>query len=351
MADTINVTSSSNQTCDAVNTSAYPFFMLVYSLVFLVGLILNGFIMKFHFCGAQQRASSSLKIYLKNLTAADFLLCLSLPLRITHYASSSVIIRQLYCSFGACAIFLNMYASIIFMGYIPSGTHILQTAKTAHIISIITWVFLLVPTVTYTILFFITQTPVTSNPSCCDPFFSESIKLFFTIIHTLSPIIFLLVSISMVFFYYSTSRRVLQAQQRQLASSGSEKLVKSRRNMLVLVSIFCVCFVPYHLARLPYSLLRSNDSVGSVLNYVMEVTTMVAVFNVCLDPVVYFFLCKSFRAKMRKVAIVTNIRQKSHLHRTRLSSPSASKGCQCSHFGQRGQMVRKRSERRHFCPL
>nr|XP_024656140.1 P2Y purinoceptor 14-like [Maylandia zebra] len=275
MADTINVTSSSNQTCDAVNTSAYPFFMLVYSLVFLVGLILNGFIMKFHFCGAQQRASSSLKIYLKNLTAADFLLCLSLPLRITHYASSSVIIRQLYCSFGACAIFLNMYASIIFMGYIaanrylkiiqPSGTHILQTAKTAHIISIITWVFLLVPTVTYTILFFITQTP-----------------------HL---------------------RRVLQAQQSQLASSGSEKLVKSRRNMLVLVSIFCVCFVPYHLARLPYSLLWSNDSVGSVLNYVMEVTTMVAVFNVCLDPVVYFFLCKSFRAKMRKVAIVTNIRQ------------------------------------------
>uniref|UniRef100_A0A3P9C7B3 G-protein coupled receptors family 1 profile domain-containing protein n=1 Tax=Maylandia zebra TaxID=106582 RepID=A0A3P9C7B3_9CICH len=258
-------------------------------------------------------------IYLKNLTAADFLLCLSLPLRITHYASSSVIIRQLYCSFGACAIFLNMYASIIFMGYIaanrylkiiqPSGTHILQTAKTAHIISIITWVFLLVPTVTYTILFFITQTPVTSNPSCCDPFFSESIKLFFTIIHTLSPIIFLLVSICMVFFYYSTSRRVLQAQQSQLASSGSEKLVKSRRNMLVLVSIFCVCFVPYHLARLPYSLLWSNDSVGSVLNYVMEVTTMVAVFNVCLDPVVYFFLCKSFRAKMRKVAIVTNIRQ------------------------------------------
>uniref|UniRef100_A0A669B9S7 G-protein coupled receptors family 1 profile domain-containing protein n=1 Tax=Oreochromis niloticus TaxID=8128 RepID=A0A669B9S7_ORENI len=277
-------------------------------------------ILVFHFCGAQQRTSSSLKIYLKNLTAADFLLCLSLPLRITHYASSSVIIRQLYCTFGACAIFLNMYASIIFMAPLsslfrylkiiqPLGTHILQTVKTSYVISIITWVFLLVPAVTYTILFFITQTPVTSNPSCCDPFFSESVRLFFTIIHTLSPIIFLLVSICMVFFYYSTSRRVLQAQQRQLASSGSEKLVKSRRNMLVLVSIFCVCFVPYHLVRLPYSLLQSNFSVVSVLNYIMEVTTMVAVFNVCLDPVVYFFLCKSFRAKMRKVSIMTNIQQ------------------------------------------
>ncbi|KAL4008695.1 hypothetical protein ACER0C_002547 [Sarotherodon galilaeus] len=310
MADTTNVT---------VNTSAYPFFMLVYSLVSLVGLILNGFIMKFHFCGAQQRTSSSLKIYLKNLTAADFLVCFFMPLRITHYASSSVIIRQLYCSFGACAIFLNMYASIIFMGYIaanrylkivrPLGTHMLQTEKTAYIISIITWVFLLVPTVTYTILFFITQKPVTSNPSCCDPFFSESIKLFFTIIHTFSPILFLLVFISLVFFYYSTSRRELRAQQRQLASSGSENLVKFCRYMLVLVSIFCFCFVPYHLARLPYSLLWSNDSVGSVLNYIMEVTTMVAVFNVCLDPVVYFFLCKSFRAKVRKVSRTTNIQQ------------------------------------------
>ncbi|XP_019212227.1 G-protein coupled receptor 87-like [Oreochromis niloticus] len=316
MSDLKNMTSTLSQTCDVVATSVNSFFMLVYSLVFLVGLPLNGFIMKFYF-RRQQQTLSSLMVYLKNLTAADFLLCLSLPLRITFYASKSAVVQQLYCSFGASALLLNMYASILFMGYIavnrylkivhPSGTHILQSVRAAHVISVVTWVCLLAPAVIYTILFFVTQKPLNSIPSCCDPFISASVSLFFTIIHTLSIIIFLVVFISLVFLYYSTSRRVLQAQQRQLASS--KKLVKSRRNMLVLVSIFCVCFVPYHLVRLPSTFLTSSRSVVSVLNYIMEVTTMVAVFNICLDPVVYFFLSKTFRSRVRMVSWRGNIQQ------------------------------------------
>ncbi|XP_026013353.1 P2Y purinoceptor 14-like [Astatotilapia calliptera] len=300
----INVTDG--QTCDYVNTSVNSFFILVYSLVFLVGLPLNGFIMKFYFCGARQQASSSLMVYMKNLTAADFLLCLSLPLRISHYASSSLIIQQLYCSFGASAFFLNMYASIIFMGSIAadrylkivhtSQMHMLQTVQAANIISMVTWVFLLIPAITYTILF--TQEPLSSTLSCCGSLFSASLSLVFKIIHISCTIIFLVVFISLVFFYYSTSRRVLKAQQRQLASS--EKLVKSRRNMLVLVSIFCVCFVPYHLVRLPDTFLLNSCSVGPMLFYLKEAATMVSVFNVCLDPVVYFFLSKTLSGSSEK---------------------------------------------------
>ncbi|KAL4008687.1 hypothetical protein ACER0C_002539 [Sarotherodon galilaeus] len=312
MADSKNMTSSFNQTCDPVFPSVNPFFVLVYSLVFLVGLLLNGFILKFYIGQAQQQASSSLMVYLKNLTAADFLLCLSLPLRITHCGSKSFIIRRLYCSFGTSAFYMNMYASIIFMCYIaanrylkivhPSGTHVLQSVRAAHIISMVTWVCLLAPSVTYSVLFFITQKPLTFTPSHCGPLFSASISLLFKILHTLCTIIFLLVFISLVFFYYSISRRVLQAQQRQLASSNAEKLVKTRRNMLVLVSIFCVCFVPYHLFRLPATFLWSSCSVGPVLYYLKEAAIMVAVFNICLDPVVYFFLCKTFRAQVRKMS-------------------------------------------------
>lgn len=77
--------------------------------------------MKFYFCRAHHRVSSSLTVYLKNLTAADFLLCLSLPIRITNYANASVTIHVLYCSIGASALFLNMYASILFMGYIAAN--------------------------------------------------------------------------------------------------------------------------------------------------------------------------------------------------------------------------------------
>ncbi|XP_039877539.1 P2Y purinoceptor 14-like [Simochromis diagramma] len=308
MDDLKPVTSSVNRTCDLVVQSVNPFFMLAYSLVFLVGLLLNGFIIKFYCCQAQQQASRSLMVYLKNLTAADFLLCVSLPMRVTDYASRSVIFRELYCSFGATSLYLNMYASIIFMGYIaadryltiihPSGTHILQTVRTAHIVSTVTWVFLLAPTITYNIMFFITHKPLTSDPGYCGPLFSTSFSVLHKTFQISCTIIFLLVFISLVFFYYSTSRKVLQAQQRQLASFSTDKLVKSRRNMLVLVSIFCLCFVPYHLARLPYTFLWTSCSVGRLLYYLKEVTTILSVLNVCLDPLVYFFLCKTFRAQV-----------------------------------------------------
>uniref|UniRef100_A0A3P8P613 G-protein coupled receptors family 1 profile domain-containing protein n=2 Tax=Astatotilapia calliptera TaxID=8154 RepID=A0A3P8P613_ASTCA len=211
-----NMTSSLNQTYDDDDTSMNPCFMVVYSLVFLVGLLLNGFTLKVYLCRDWPEVSNSLMVYLKNLTAADFLLCLCLPLRITYYASSSPIIRRLYCSFGASAFFINMCASILFMGYIaanrylriihPSGTHMLQTLQTARIISVITWVFLLAPTIVYIIIFFSSQKPLTFNPSRCVHLFSPSVSLLFRIINTFSAFIFLLVFISMVFFYYSISR-------------------------------------------------------------------------------------------------------------------------------------------------
>uniref|UniRef100_A0A3B4F6F8 G-protein coupled receptors family 1 profile domain-containing protein n=1 Tax=Pundamilia nyererei TaxID=303518 RepID=A0A3B4F6F8_9CICH len=270
---------------------------LVYilSVSLQVGLLLNGFILKFYISQTQQQASSGLMVYLQNLTAADFLLCLCLPLRIIHYASNSAIFHILHCSIGATSLYLNMYTSILFMGYIA-------TVRTAHIVSTVTWVFLLAPTIAYNIMFFITHKPFTSDRCYCGPLFSTSFSVLHKAFQISCTIIFLLVSISLVFFYYSISRRVLQAQQRQLASSGSEKLVKSRRNMLVLVSIFCVCFVPYHLARLPYAFLWDTNTVGRLLYYLKEAAAMVSVFNVCLDPLVYFFLCKTFRAHMRKAS-------------------------------------------------
>ncbi|XP_031144868.1 P2Y purinoceptor 14-like [Sander lucioperca] len=290
------------------DTSAHPFFLVVYSLVFLVGLLLNGFMM-FYFCRAQQKPSSSMMIYLKNLVAADFLLCLSLPIRITKYATSSATFHQVNCNIGASILFLNMYASIMFMGYIaanrylkvvqPLGTHILQSVRVAYIISTVTWVFLLAVTSSYVILSFHTQEPFTSVPVSCQGFHSGQHTLLFKIIHVCSTVMFLFVLVSLVFFYYSTSRRVLLAQQRQPASSNSMKLAKSRRNVFVLVSVFCFCFVPYHLIRLPKAFLWRHCSWSKVFYYGMELTVVMSVLNVCLDPVIYFVLCKRFRTQLR----------------------------------------------------
>ncbi|XP_037619139.1 P2Y purinoceptor 14-like [Sebastes umbrosus] len=312
----LNQSSVTNQTeldgssnCDQPDSLAHPYLMVAYGLVFLVGLLLNGFVMKFYFCRAQQKASSSIMIYLKNLAAADFLLCLSLPIRIAHYSSSSITIRILNCNFGAVVLYLNMYSSIMFMGYIaanrylmivqPSGTHILQTVRAAHIISTVTWVLLLSVTSVFVIMSFHKQEPSTSVPVSCESLQSGQVTLLQKIINTCSTATFLFFLVFLVFFYYSTSRRVSLAQQRQPASSSSTKLAKSRRNMLVLVSVFCFCFVPYHLIRLPRAFLSSYCSWSNFLYYVKEVSILMSVLNVCLDPLIYFILSKSFRTQFR----------------------------------------------------
>ncbi|XP_014894546.1 P2Y purinoceptor 14-like [Poecilia latipinna] len=294
-----------NSTCDLDVKSYHSFLVVVYSLLFLVGLSLNSLTLWFHCCGAHGHASKSWMIYLKHLTAADFLLCISLPMRIIHYASSSFIIHLLYCSVGAPLLFLNIAASILFMGYIAAnrymkisystGTHFLMTAKASHIISITTWVVLLIMTAPYAILMLINNTPHPSECSMCDQLISEHLKPLYKVIHAFAAIVFLLVLFSLVFFYYSASRRVLQVQQTQLACSNSKKLVKSRRNMLVLVSVFCFCFVPYHFVRIPYIILWEKCSV--VLYYVKEIFILLSVSNICLDPLIYVFLCKEFRAQ------------------------------------------------------
>ncbi|XP_063350499.1 lysophosphatidic acid receptor 6-like [Pelmatolapia mariae] len=164
---------------------------------------------KFYFCRAQQQKPSSLTVYLKNLTAADFLLCLSLPLRITSYTSSSITIHQLHCSIGIPVLYFNMYSSILFMGYIaanrylkiihPSGTHMMQTVRAAKIISGVTWACLLAPTISFITTFFITQKPQTSDLRRCDSVFSASASLLGKVIHTCLGIIFLVVLISLIF--------------------------------------------------------------------------------------------------------------------------------------------------------
>ncbi|XP_069022907.1 P2Y purinoceptor 14-like [Embiotoca jacksoni] len=310
-----NQSSVTNQTevgstrCDLVDSSVYPFFMIVYSLVFLVGLLLNGFIIKFYLCQAQPQASSSIMVYLKNLAAADFLLCLCLPLRIMKYASRSVTIHLAYCNFGSIIFYLNMYASILFMGYIaanrylkivhPLGTHILQTVRGARIISTVTWVCFLTLISSYVILLVQTQEPLTSTPDVviCGVLYSGRQKLVYKIMQICCGTVFIFVLISLVFFYCSTSRRVL-AQQRQSTSSGSKKLAKSHRKMIVLVTVFCFCFVPYHFVRIPSTFLWRNCSWRKVLYYLMETTIIMSVLNICLDPLIYFLFCKAFRNQL-----------------------------------------------------
>lgn len=99
-----------NTTCEFSRIRAHPVFIFAYSLVFLVSLVLNCITMRVYFC-TNQRVQSSVTVYMKNLAAADFFICLSLLFRISSYANNSEILLNIHCSFTGG----TLYASILFM--------------------------------------------------------------------------------------------------------------------------------------------------------------------------------------------------------------------------------------------
>lgn len=177
----------------------------------------------------------------------------------------------------------------------------LQTVRGARIIAAVTWVVLLVVTTSYILVSLLTKKAGIPNSSLsCDELHSDQLRALYKVIHVFSATVFLTVLVCLVFFYYRTSRKLSLAQQKHPASVGSKKLARSRRNMLVLVSVFCICFVPYHLVRLPYAFISKtgNCSLHHVFFYMKELVVFVSVLNVCLDPLIYFIFCKAFRARL-----------------------------------------------------
>lgn len=184
----------------------------------------------------------------------------------------------------------------------PLETHFLQTERNASVVSAVTWLLLGTVACTYAIqvLAMDRKLPPSASRGVCNDLHSRDVGILYQISHSCSAAVFLLVLVSLVCFYWSTSRSLAVAQRRQAASSRSRTLVKARRNMLVLVVVFCVCFMPYHLVRLLYIFLRTRCPGGLALHYLKELSLMLSAFNICLDPLIYFIFCKAFRAQLSR---------------------------------------------------
>lgn len=143
----------------------------------------------------------------------------------------------------------------------------------------------------------ITQQRPASAPMSCLCLHSTNTSILLKTVHICKKINFLCVLFFMVYVYFCTSRKVSSVQQNQTTSSDNKKLVQSRRNMMLLVSVFCICFIPYHLVSLPYIFLGCSQS--QLLYFLMELTKVFSALNVCLDPFIYIIFCKDFRKQLK----------------------------------------------------
>lgn len=107
----------------------------------------------------------------------------------------------------------------------------------------------------------------------------------------------------MTLCYTLISKKVYESykasKSRSQAASRSTKA-----KVFIVLAVFSLCFAPFHFTRVPYTLMQTGGMVTScraenALSVAKQTTLWLSATNVCLDPLIYVFLCGMFRKRLR----------------------------------------------------
>uniref|UniRef100_A0A8C3PL46 G-protein coupled receptors family 1 profile domain-containing protein n=1 Tax=Calidris pygmaea TaxID=425635 RepID=A0A8C3PL46_9CHAR len=210
---------------------------VMYSLIFIIGLLSNALALWVFWCGAQRR--TSITVYLKNLALSDLLLSLCLPFRIAFHSKSD----------------LDRYLKII-------------------------W-------------------PLGKGPCDHKCFHFRSKSTTAAALNMVAVATFFILLLLFLYFYseiFAKLHRVSSVKAQQLNKKTSTRAIS--KTFIVLI-IFIVCFTPYHVVRIPY-ILAQVGTISSLpwkqgLHLANELVLCISALNSCLDPVIFFLLSSSFR--------------------------------------------------------
>lgn len=271
---------------------------LTYSIIFVLALPLNGTVLWLSWC--QTKRWSCATIYLVNLMVADLLYVLTLPFLIITYSLGDMWpFGELLCRLVRFLFYTNLYGSILLLTCIsvhrflgvchPLRSLRYRTRRHALLGSAATWalvVLQLLPT-----LGFSHTDHIGGHVVCYDMTSPENFKQFFAygMVLTLSGFVF---PFLVILVCYSLMVRSLTKPKEMLMMTGNAARVKAIRTILLVCSLFTLCFVPFHVARSLYLTLRFLTSQHCQLLMVASVAykiwrPLVSVSS-CLNPVLYF---------------------------------------------------------------
>ncbi|XP_072264059.1 P2Y purinoceptor 14 [Pyxicephalus adspersus] len=281
----------------------------LYTLIFIIGFFLNG-INLWIFCYIP--SNRSFIVYLKNIVVADLLMTLTFPIKIINDAEfGDEQLRLFVCRYSAVVFYLNMYIGIIFLGILgfdryykimrPMNNSSFQNVYHSKVISALIWAgmaFISIPNMILT-----NQNNDDTTKLTCAKLKSYLGIQWHKASNYICISIFVIVFVLLLTFYVSISRKIYRSHRK--FRRGSKAGRKSTRNIYSILIVFFICFVPYHITRIPYTISQTatygySCQYKNNLFYIKEVTLLLSAANVCLDPVIYFFMCQPFRQMLFK---------------------------------------------------
>ncbi|KAM9439838.1 G-protein coupled receptor 87-like [Clarias gariepinus] len=284
-------------------------FVTLYLLVFVAGLFLNTLAVWVFFQIRTQKRTFML--YLRNMAVADLLMTLTLPINILIEAKVAPLwLHVVSCNYTAVLFYCCMYASILFLGLVAVDRYLkivrpfggtcgacLYSYSFTRAMAIMVWLAVTGLSLPNTIL---SNQTIPETMNNCAELKSDLGKKWHGMVIYINIIIFFLVLITLLICYMSIYRHIHQSsKQFIIVGETTPRKAKKGQNILILLVVFFICFVPYHLCRIPFTKSQTDGVLlhSSLMNG-KKATLLMSIFNVCLDPIIYFFMCKSFRSKL-----------------------------------------------------
>ncbi|XP_029028094.1 P2Y purinoceptor 13-like [Betta splendens] len=291
--------------CSPVGLSAVnAAFSVLLLLSFPVALLLNA---AAAWLSLRLRSTSTFVVYLKNLAAADLLVTLALPsMAASALPGAGDALKAFTCRYSGVVFYSALYTSIALMGLIsldrffkvvrPYGRALGQSVAFSVGASASVWVVMFgstaVPTVVLT-----NQRPANATGDFCMAMKGAAGVALHKCVVLFMEMLFWSVTVLIGFCYVCITLKVLQSFRKSGSSnSGGKKKTKLRVFSVLLV--FVVCFVPFHVMRVPFTVNADFDLCSDMWLFVVHSLTLwLSTTNSCLDPLLYVYLSREFRDK------------------------------------------------------
>ncbi|KAJ3588590.1 hypothetical protein NHX12_012182 [Muraenolepis orangiensis] len=298
-----------NSTCRFNEEFKYILLPVSYSLVFVFGLLLNA--MALWMFITKMRPWNTNTVFMFHLSLSDFLYVLSLPTLIYYYANRS------HWPFGVFAcksvrflFYVNLYCSILLLTCISVHRYIgichpikarrLVKPRHAHLVCGLVWALVAVCLVPN--LVFVTTSQRDNITICHDTtnheFFHQYVAYSSALMALLFGVPFLVIVVC-----YCLMARTLCRPREGLSQSGpgSSSRRKSIKMIVVVLVVFVLCFLPFHVTRTLYYASRVHHlecTVLNIINFSYKITRPLASVNSCIDPILYFLAGDQYRSKL-----------------------------------------------------
>uniref|UniRef100_A0A8C8RPW5 P2Y purinoceptor 4 n=1 Tax=Pelusios castaneus TaxID=367368 RepID=A0A8C8RPW5_9SAUR len=326
---TENSTSEDEQNC--VFNEEFKFILLPvsYGAVFVVGLVLNSWALWVFI--SKMRPWNATTIYMFNLAVSDTLYVLSLPTLVYYYADrNNWPFGEGLCKIVRFLFYANLYCSILFLTCISVHRYVgichpirsLRWVKTKHARLICVGVWFIVTICLIPNLIFVTTSTRGNSTLCHDTTKPEEFDHY---VHYSSSIMTLLFGIPFLVIVVCYCLMAKRLWKRSPSHKGIPVYKKRSVKMIIIVmTVFAICFLPFHITRTLYytaRLLEANCRTLNIVNFTYKITRPLASVNSCIDPILYFLAGDTYRGRLRRAVI----KMPKSKHTSTLASVSQSK--------------------------